>query len=54
MWWCLIPFYNTIVVKDIMSRKKLPDVMMLESVIRFTADNIGNIMSHILISERAF
>lgn len=28
-----------------MSRKKLPDVMMLESVIRFTADNIGNILS---------
>lgn len=41
----LIAFYNTIVVKDIMSRKKLPDVMMLESVIRFTADNIGNILS---------
>ena len=39
--------YNTIVVKDIMSRKKLPDVMMLESVIRFTADNIGNILSKI-------
>lgn len=37
--------YNTIVVKDIMSHKKLPDVMMLESVIRFTADNIGNILS---------
>lgn len=37
--------YNTVVVKDIMSRKKLPDVMMLESVIRFAADNIGNILS---------
>ena len=37
--------YNTIVVKDIMSRKKLPNVMMLENVIRFTADNIGNILS---------
>lgn len=37
--------YNTIVVKDIMARKKLPDVMMLESVIRFVADNIGNILS---------
>lgn len=37
--------YNTIVVKDIMARKRLPDVMMLESVIRFTADNIGNILS---------
>jgi predicted AAA+ superfamily ATPase len=28
-----------------MSRNKLSDVMMLESVIRFTADNIGNILS---------
>ncbi len=37
--------YNTIVIKDIMSRKKIPDVMMLESVIRFAADNIGNILS---------
>lgn len=37
--------YNTIVVKDIMSRNKFSDVMMLESVIRFTADNIGNILS---------
>lgn len=41
----LTGLYNTIVVKDIMSRKRLPDVMMLESVIRFTADNIGNILS---------
>lgn len=37
--------YNTIVVKDIMTRKKLQDVMMLESVIRFAADNIGNLLS---------
>lgn len=37
--------YYTIVVKDIMSRKRLQDPMMLESVIRFTADNIGNILS---------
>lgn len=41
----LTGLYNTIVVKDIMSRKRLPDVMMLESIIRFTADNIGNILS---------
>lgn len=41
----LTGLYNTIVVKDIMSRKRLPDVMMLESVIRFTADNIGNKLS---------
>ena len=37
--------YNTIVVKDIMARKKIQDVTMLESIIRFAADNIGNILS---------
>lgn len=37
--------YNTIIVKDIITRKKIPDMMMLESVVRFTADNIGNILS---------
>ncbi len=41
----LSSIYNTIVLKDIVSRRKLPDVMMLESVIRFAADNIGNILS---------
>lgn len=37
--------YNTIVVKDILARLKIQDVTMLESVIRFAADNIGNILS---------
>ena len=37
--------YNTIVVKDIMTRLKIQDVTMLESVIRFAADNIGIILS---------
>lgn len=37
--------YNTVVMKDIISRKKIQDVMMLESVIRFVADNIGNMLS---------
>lgn len=37
--------YNTIVVKDIANRKKIPDTMMLESVARFVFDNIGNLMS---------
>ena len=35
--------YNTIVLKDVVSRKKITDVMMLQSVVRFLADNIGNI-----------
>ena len=37
--------YNTIVVKDIVSRKKVTDTMMLKSVLRFVFDNIGNRLS---------
>lgn len=35
--------YNTIVLKDVVSRRKITDVLMLQSVVRFLADNIGNI-----------
>lgn len=35
--------YNTIVLKDVVSRKKITDVMMLQSIVRFLADNIGNL-----------
>ncbi len=37
--------YNTVVMKDILSRNKIADPMMLESVIYFLFDNIGNILS---------
>lgn len=37
--------YNTIVVKDVASRKRFPDTMMLESVARFIFNNIGNPLS---------
>lgn len=37
--------YNTVVVKDIASRKKIADISMLESVTRFMFDNIGNPLS---------
>lgn len=37
--------YSTIVLKDVVSRKKVNDPMMLESVIRFVFDNIGNLLS---------
>lgn len=43
--------YSTVVLKDIISRKKVSDVMMLESVIRFMFDNIGNLMSTKKISD---
>ena len=39
----LTGLYNTIVLKDVVSRKKITDVMMLQSVVRFISDNIGNI-----------
>ena len=35
--------YNTIVLKDIVDRRKISDTMMLQSIVRFLADNIGNI-----------
>ena len=37
--------YHTVVVKDLVTRKKISDVMMLESVGRFLFDNIGNPLS---------
>lgn len=37
--------YNTIVVKDIARRSKIPDTMMLESVVRFVFGNIGSQLS---------
>ena len=37
--------YNSIVLKDIVKRKKIADVAVLESVIRFMLDNIGNLCS---------
>lgn len=37
--------YNTVVLKDLVARKKIPDVMMLESVTRFIFDNIGSPLS---------
>lgn len=43
--------YNTIVVKDIATRKKISDVMILESVTRFVFDNIGSPLSTKKISD---
>ena len=43
--------YSTVILKDIITRKKISDPMMLESVIRFIFDNIGNITSTKKISD---
>ena len=37
--------YSTIVLKDIIQRRRFTDPMMLDSVIRFVFDNVGNILS---------
>lgn len=37
--------YNTILVKDIVSREKVRNVAQLENIIRFVADNIGKPLS---------
>lgn len=43
--------YNTIVIKDIVTRKKISDPMMLESVLKFVFDNIGSPLSSKKIAD---
>lgn len=43
--------YNTIVVKDIVNRKKITDPMMLKSVLKFVFDNIGSPLSSKKIAD---
>lgn len=35
--------YNTVILKDVVSRKNISDVSVLESIVKFMFDNIGNI-----------
>lgn len=37
--------YSTVILKDIVSRKKLQDMDLLERIIRFLTDNIGSLIS---------
>lgn len=41
----LLSLYNTILIKDIVERYNISDIMLLESVVRFVFDNIGNQLS---------
>lgn len=43
--------YHTVVVKDIVNRKKITDTMMLKSVLRFVFDNIGSPLSSKKIAD---
>ena len=41
----LSSIYNDIIIKDVMTRKKIADETMLRSVANFAMDNIGNLVS---------
>ena len=41
----LMGIYNTILLKDIVARNKVQDITLLESVVKFLFENIGNIVS---------
>ncbi|MGM9970327.1 MAG: ATP-binding protein [Anaeroplasma sp.] len=43
--------YNSIVIKDIVTRKKITDVALLKSITKFIADRIGNILSSKKIAD---
>lgn len=47
----LLGIYNTVLLKDVVERKKIQDIPLLKSVIRFMLDNIGNIVSSKKISD---
>lgn len=43
--------YDSIVLKDIIARRRFPDIAMLQSVVRFLFDHIGNLCSTKKISD---
>lgn len=47
----LLGIYNTVLLKDVVERRKVQDVPLLRSVVKFLFDNIGNIISSKKISD---
>jgi len=43
--------YNTVLLKDVVARKRISDIPLLESVIKFLFDNIGSIVSSKKIAD---
>jgi predicted AAA+ superfamily ATPase len=37
--------YNTVLVKDVMTRKRLTDITLLKSIVRFLASNVGSFVT---------
>ena len=42
---------NTIILKDVVQRHKIADVLMFKSILRFLFDNIGNQLSSKIIAD---
>lgn len=47
----LMGIYHTVLLKDIVARKNIQDVMLLESIVKFVFDNIGSIVSSKRIAD---
>ncbi|MBC3889215.1 AAA family ATPase [Acetobacterium paludosum] len=47
----LTGIYNTVLLKDVVARKRISDIPLLESVVKFLFDNIGNIVSSKKIAD---
>lgn len=43
--------YNTVIIKDIITRKKITDVLLLKSVTKFISNSIGNMLSSKKIAD---
>ena len=43
--------YNTVIIKDIITRKKITDVSLLKSVTKFISNSIGNMLSSKKIAD---
>ncbi len=47
----LMGIYNTVLLRDVVARKRISDIPLLESVIKFIFDNVGNIVSSKKIAD---
>lgn len=47
----LLGIYSTVLLKDVVARNRITDIPLLESVIKFLFDNVGNIVSSKKIAD---
>ncbi len=48
---CIEGIYNTIVIKDLIDRKRIADVSLLKDIVKFLLDTVGNSISAKKISD---